>query len=294
MNGLLQDVVSASVDGVCVFDPQHVCILWSPAMERLTGVPAASAVGKQRAELLPDGDARPYTLLFTPAHDGGVIGIARKTEEGITELLSLASHKLKTPLTALQIHLGAQARQLQRRPPDLEALERGVGQAIEQSMRLADTINLLVDVSRIDSGRWKLDVQDFELGELVEGIVSRLKHTAAANGCEVKCKLQRVLGRWDRARLEEVVSTLLANAFKHGAGKPVEVTLRELDTEVELAIADHGPGIEEAELSQVFERAPRTALGLWIAKELVTAHHGQLLVQSGPDIGTTFIMKLPK
>lgn len=291
---LLDDLLAASIDGLCVFDRERRCSHWNPAMERLTGVSFAHAKGKTREELLPETEQRTFTVSFQPAAGGGVVGVARKTEAGITELLSLASHKLKTPLTALQIHLGALLRGVQRGQSDKAWLERSTSSAIEQAMRMADTINMLVDVSRMDSGRWKLDYVDCELGEIARRTTERLHHTAADSGCEVRVDAKGKLnGRWDQVRLEEVLATLLANAFKHGAGKPVDLALKDLGARVELVIADHGSGMPPDDLSRVFERGPRTALGLWIAKEIVTAHHGTIDVTSG-DGGSRFVIALPK
>ncbi|MBK7863108.1 MAG: PAS domain-containing sensor histidine kinase [Archangiaceae bacterium] len=291
---LLDDLLAASIDGLCVFDRVHRCTHWNAAMERITGIAPGDARGKTRDELLPEDPTRTFSVTFQPASDGGTIGVARKTEAAITEMLSVASHKLKTPLTALQIHLGAQLRGVMRGNQDKAWLERSTQSAIEQSMRMADTINMLVDVSRMDSGRWKLDYSEFDLAELAQHTIGRLKHTASDNGCEVKLSAPgKVSGLWDRVRLEEVLATLLANAFKHGAGKPVDLALADADDQVKLTIADHGPGIEPEELPAVFQRGPRTAFGLWIAKEIVAAHHGTIEVQSGSG-GSTFTLMLPK
>ena len=295
MADLFDDVLKASIDGICVFDREHRCTHWNRAIEGLTGITADAARGKLQSELFPPDEQRPFTLSFSPAGGGGVIGIARKSEAGINEMLSLASHKLKTPLAALQIHLGAQLRSLQRGQFEVPALERSTASAIEQSMRMADTINMLVDVSRIDSGRWKLDWSDFELGAVARHAVQRLEHTARESGCEVRADIQGALhGRWDRVRIEEVFATLLTNAFKHGAGRPVDLSLRDLGQQVEIVVADHGGGIAPEDLPKVFVRGPRTALGLWIAREIVQAHKGSIEVTSPPGDGSRFTITIPK
>ncbi len=293
---LLDDVLQASIDGICIFDRDRRCTHWNTALERLTGVDASRAIGRTQADLFPDSDQqRPYSLTFSPAGSGAVIGVARKSEAGINEMLSLASHKLKTPLAAMQIHLGAQLRQLQRGLFDKDNLERSTSSAIEQAMRMADTINMLVDVSRIDSGRWKLDWSDFELSAVVRHAAQRLKHTASDNGCEVRIDVPDELPvRMDRVRMEEVLATLLANSFKHGAGKPVDIEVRPQGSQVQIVVADHGGGIAPDDLPQVFTRGPRTALGLWIAKEIVLAHRGSIDVTSSPGQGSRFTIVMPR
>lgn len=264
-------------------------------MVTLTGRSTADALGKLRAELLPDDVPRTFALEASPTATGGVVCIARKSEEGVTELLSLASHKLKTPLTALQIHLGHQLRVVQRQQPEREWLEKSTTAALEQTMRLTDTINTMLDVSRIDSGRWKLEPQDFDLGQLVRDTVERLRRTANESGCDVTCTVTGdTAGRFDRVRMEEVLANLLGNAFKHGARKPVSVTLTDLGSQLKLVVEDHGVGIDSDQLAKVFERGPRTALGLWITRQIVQAHHGQITLESVPGAGSTFTITLPK
>jgi len=293
---LLDDVLQASIDGICIFDRDRRCTHWNKAMALLTGVEGSAALGKPQGELFPDTDQqRPYSLSFLPANGGAVIGVARKSEAGINEMLSLASHKLKTPLAAMQIHLGAQLRQLQRGTFDKENLERSTSSAIEQAMRMADTINMLVDVSRIDSGRWKLDWSDFELSAVVRHAAERLKHTASDNGCEIRIDVPAQLHvRMDKVRMEEVFATLLANAFKHGAGRPVDIQVQQQGSQVQIVVADHGGGIAPDDLPEVFARGPRTALGLWIAKEIVVAHRGSIDVTSSPGEGSRFTIVVPK
>jgi len=77
---LLDDLFSASIDGLCVFDRDRHCTHWSPSMERLTGLSATHATGRTREELLPETEHRTYALSFQPTSTGGGVGVGRKSE----------------------------------------------------------------------------------------------------------------------------------------------------------------------------------------------------------------------
>jgi signal transduction histidine kinase len=146
----------------------------------------------------------------------------------------------------------------------------------------------------MDSGRWKLDLQPVELASLARATVKRLEHTAGQNGCEVSFEASgEIHGMWDPLRLEQALATLLANAFKHGAGKAVDVSVTREGSRAVLKIGDHGAGIDAEAQPRVFERTPSTALGLWVTREIVQAHQGSITLQTAPGEGTCFIITLP-
>jgi signal transduction histidine kinase len=111
-----------------------------------------------------------------------------------------------------------------------------------------------------------------------------------------------VVGFWDRSRLDQVITNLLANALKFGAGKPVEVRVTALGEAAVLSVEDKGIGIHEADQRRIFERFERAVsagnysgmgLGLWITREIVEAHGGRIRLESRPGAGSTFRLTLP-
>ena len=111
-----------------------------------------------------------------------------------------------------------------------------------------------------------------------------------------------VEGCWDRARLERVVSILMSNAIKYGAGYPIEVRVKASDGRAFVEVTDHGIGIAPQDAARIFERFERAAptqhygglgLGLYVAREIVHAHGGSILVSSQPGAGATFTVVLP-
>jgi signal transduction histidine kinase len=104
-------------------------------------------------------------------------------------------------------------------------------------------------------------------------------------------------GEWDRARLDQVLSNLLSNATKYGAGKPIAVTARADGPQVRLAVHDQGIGIPQEDQVRIFERFERAVpgrnysgfgVGLWICKQIVESLGGVIRVQSQPGQGSTF------
>jgi len=216
------------------------------------------------------------------------------------EFLSIASHELKTPLTALQLQLQS----LRERVESMDGrMVTKLDRAARSSERLADLVETLLDVSRLATGRFELHPQGFDLAEAVGDVMERLREAATHARCELILKHDGALrGTWDRLRIEQVLTNLLSNAIKYAAGTPIEVSLSgEGDTAV-LEVSDQGPGIPEEALPRIFDRFERASevrhygglgLGLYVVREIVKAHHGMVTVHNRPGGGACFIVRLP-
>ncbi len=221
------------------------------------------------------------------------------------EFLSIASHELKTPLSPLKMQLESTRRALaQSDVVDVPRLEAKLQMAERQVDRLHGLVESLLDVSRIRAGRLELEREDFDLFALVDEVVSRLRPDLVKKGILVTVERSgEVTGRWDRARVDQVVTNLVSNALKYGSGKPVAVRIVGDDVEAVLTVADQGIGIDKRDLERIFARFERAVseqhygglgLGLYIAHQIVTAHEGTIKVESTPGVGTTFTVKLPR
>jgi two-component system OmpR family sensor kinase len=141
-----------------------------------------------------------------------------------------------------------------------------------------------------------------DLGALVEGRGRDLGPWAEAAGCAVELVVQPGLeGRWDRGGLEQALTNVIGNAFKYGAGAPVEITVEGDGAIAKARVRDHGVGLppEQQELIfQRFGRAPHTqgygglGLGLWIARQFLATMSGTIRVESRPGQGATFEIAL--
>ncbi len=213
--------------------------------------------------------------------------------------LGVASHELKTPLTALQLTLQALLRREGTEPMPAERVRL----ASRQVTRLTKLIDSLLDVSRVQSGRLTLDRERVDLGELVDEVAKRFEDEAALAGCAIRVRARgAAVGEWDRLRLDQVVSNLISNAIKYGAGAPIECEVERAGELARLRVIDHGIGIAKEDLTRVFDRFERAVsarqyhglgLGLHIASELARAHGGAIDVTSEPGAGATFTVALP-
>jgi PAS domain S-box-containing protein len=214
------------------------------------------------------------------------------------EFLSIASHELKTPLTALQLQLQG----LVDRLTGDEALALKADKARRAGERLADLVETLLDVSRITTGRLRLNPEKFDLVESARDVMERFQETAAQAGCTLSLKTGGpVVGTWDRLRIEQIVTNLVANATKYAPGAPVEVSIESEGDAAVLEVRDGGRGLREDDLSRVFgrfERAGGTAaggmgLGLYITRQFAEAHGGTVSARNVDGGGACFTVALP-
>ncbi|MFP2930274.1 PAS domain S-box protein [Pyxidicoccus sp. 3LG] len=217
------------------------------------------------------------------------------------EFLSIASHELKTPLSAIQLQLQSLLHGSHALEPKLR---KKAERAYKGGERLTELVETLLDVSRIATGRFVLSLRTFDLARSVEELVERFREQASAEGCELSLRLdESVTGEWDPLRVEQVVTNLLSNALKYAAGRPVELAVRTEGENAVLTVSDQGPGIPEPDRARIFDRFERAAsmshfggmgLGLYVARQIVEAHGGSIAVEEVAPHGARFIVTLPR
>ncbi len=163
----------------------------------------------------------------------------------------------------------------------------------------------MLDASRLAAGRLELELEAFDCGVLAREVVAQAQDEAARAGSALTLEVTgpTTQGVWDRHRIGQALSNIVANALKYGAGKPVKVTLLGERDRVELSCSDRGVGIDPSMLDSIFERFERPAavrshgglgLGLYVAREIVRAHGGDITVESTLGVGSTFKLSLPR
>ena len=230
----------------------------------------------------------------------------QQAEEAVNardEFLSIAAHELRNPLNALQLQLVGLQRAAQDRQdflPKAWVCER-IGQATDDVRRLVRLMHNLLDVSRITAGRIDLEPEDLDFRPIVHSVVGRF--VAQVKDGAITVDASPVSGRWDRQRLDQIVTNLLSNAVKYGQGRPIDISLAHDAEHVHLSITDRGIGIDAEQQERLFKRFERGVshrhyrgfgLGLWITREIVEAMGGRISVESSPGSGSTFAVVLPR
>ncbi|MDB4964590.1 MAG: Sensor histidine kinase [Myxococcales bacterium] len=238
----------------------------------------------------------------------------QRAVEARDEFLSVASHELKTPLTALRLQVQSLQRSVHRAPEaqySAEQLRAKFDAADRQVNRLVELIDALLDVSRVQAGHMDVNLEEIDLAAVVTEVVERGRTPAAATGSILKLDAATpVVGRWDRSRVDQVITNLVSNAIKYGGGKPIDVrvyveSFSDGDNQGRRAAAsvtDHGIGIAPADQARIFERFERAVsrtsyaglgLGLWISRQIAETLGGTIIVESAPGAGARFTLFLP-
>ncbi len=257
---------------------------------------------------VPGGDRRDELGVLARAITrtaGDLVGANAELARSVAardEFLSIASHELKTPLTALKLQLQGGVRRWgdehEGRPVPPWVLA-----ALRQLERVEALVAELLDLARIRTGRLTLRPRPVDLAEVVRGASERLREVLARAGNALELDLPGALPlECDPARLEQVIGNLLSNAAHHAPGTRVRLRLERDGDRVLLSVEDEGPGVPAEVRERVFEpyekvdRAQRghgLGLGLHIARQIVEAHHGTIRMLAAPGGGARVVVELP-
>jgi signal transduction histidine kinase len=163
----------------------------------------------------------------------------------------------------------------------------------------------LLDIAQIERGQLSINRAPLDLCDLARRVVEEAREQAEEHSLEITCEPEHLLLEGDDLRLEQVLQNLIQNAIKYSPpGAPVAVRIERQGAYASVAIADHGIGIPEAALAQLFQRfyrAPNVderqisgmGIGLFVVKEIVMLHGGTVQVESIEGQGSTFTIRLP-
>ncbi|HEU0169108.1 MAG TPA: GAF domain-containing protein, partial [Chloroflexota bacterium] len=266
----------------------------------------------------PDGGRSVFSINAAPIRDAqGTIVAAVAVFDDVSgeeelrrqreQFLAAAAHDLKTPLTTIQGLVQLLGRQLGRL--DLPQPERfgATMHSIESGTRKMNAlIEELLDLTRLDTtGALTLNRAPVDLGKLAQAVLDVYSASADNHRLVLDAPAEPLVGHWDEARLERVISNLIGNAIKYSP-EGGEVLLRvgkEAQGWARVTVADHGIGIPDSDVERVFERFQRgsnvpgslsgSGVGLSYVRQLVLQHGGAISVQSKLGAGTTFTFTLP-
>ena len=229
----------------------------------------------------------------------------RKSEAEVQvrdEFLAIAAHELNTPLTSLQLVVQGLRSGIAAMPA--EGVAKTLQLAERQTRKLRALVDQLLDVGRIAAmGHVALRLEEADLSVLVRDVAERFAGDAAkVHSALVVRATGAVVATVDPGRIEQILTNLIGNALKFGAGAEIDVDITQTNGHCQLAVHDAGIGIAPERLAHIFDRFERgvpasqfggLGLGLFIVRELVRAHGGSVRVQSTLGQGSTFVVELP-
>lgn len=244
-----------------------------------------------------------------PGERLGIIAIIRdvttlrELEQAKNDFVSTVSHELRTPLTSIKAYTATLRRQdvsfdEETRQQFLKVIE-------EETDRLTRLISDLLDMSRIESGRLELKKREFDMVKLAEIVVEKLRSQSARHTLVLSTQCDSAKVHADPDKIEQVLVNLLDNAIKYSPqGGEVRLEIGTHRHLVRCSVTDFGVGIPPEHLPHIFEKFHRvdnrstrevygTGLGLYVSKNIVEAHGGNIWVQSEPGKGSTFYFTLP-
>jgi signal transduction histidine kinase len=226
-----------------------------------------------------------------------------QVEELKNNFLSMMSHDLKTPLARIQ----GMADIALAKTDNLEVGQKNAIETIRKSAEeLTEFISSILDLSRVESQKIKLNLQSRDINRILEDLVKKYEYNAQQKNIEIICELDTLFSvKIDADLMRQVFSNLLENAIKYSpTNSKILITSEEMDGHIIVQIADQGIGITENEIKHIFTKFYRTkhvknspikgsGLGLYLAKYFVELHKGQISVESLPQQGSTFTVDLP-
>jgi len=228
----------------------------------------------------------------------------REAEEMKSTFISVVSHELKTPVALIKGY----AATLRREDASWDAATARDSLAVieEESDRLTQLIDNLLDASRLQAGQMRLERSDVFMDKLAARMVSEFRTQTARHTLELDFADDFPAIQGDEERLRQVLSNLLSNAIKYSPkGGRILVSGRFDDRYVYVAVSDQGMGVPTVERDRIFDRFYRvensltrrtqgTGLGLYLARSVVEAHGGQIWVEGNQGQGSTFVFTLPR
>lgn len=220
------------------------------------------------------------------------------------DMIGIVSHDLRNPVNAVKMLTGAILGTVRSSPLPLDVVEYST--IIRQAaMQMDSLIRDLLDVTRIEAGRLKVETVPTDVTELLNDALGTLNPVATGKSIELRLSTERGLPMVsaDRERIRQALSNLIGNSVKFSpAGSSIDLRAERRDDEVIVSVSDHGPGMNDEQLLHAFDRfwqSRRTdregaGLGLTITRGIVEAHGGKIWAESAVDEGSTFHFTLKK
>ncbi len=318
-NPAFQQLVSAQPDAIIGKPIDQVLLLLQPTSKTISTawstIPTVDWCNDQKAKL-PNGDIIPiaYQIIAIEEDDTEPIMIlikdARREQELIelrSEFVSIVSHQLRTPASAVKWYMETLIDNRRGNTLNEWQVDK-MHQAYQSNERMISLINDLLNASRLDSGKFQLHLTNFDLGKMVEEVKNELVHFARAHNVDLNNHITADLPQAsaDLDKVREVILNLTTNAIKYSPVGHHEVNISAVvkGKMIECSVQDQGIGIPEKDQAHLFEKFYRadnaiesqtegSGLGLYIAREIIRLHGGDISFTSKEGVGTTIYFNLP-
>lgn len=221
--------------------------------------------------------------------------------------LSVASHELKTPLTSIFLIVQSSKRNIEIHSNEetLSKILRSLELTENQLHRIAKLIDDMLEISRIEAGKFIFNFEEFEMCNLINEVIDRMNPLAVLETGKVieKNNFKNAKVKWDKSKIDQVLTNLISNALRYGLKNPIKITVEDLGHQIKISVLDKGIGIHESDkdkIFELFERGENTkeirglGLGLFITRQIVDHHKGQIFLESEIGKGSIFSIILPK
>jgi PAS domain S-box-containing protein len=332
-------IITNFTDGLLMFDQEEKLVLINPQAEFFLGINAKEVTGKSISELIKipqvekiikiikEGNQKVFrkevkikeelilevttvSVMRGRVKAGDLIILHDITREKAiermkTEFVSIAAHQLRTPISAikwtLRMILDGDLGEISKEQKDF------IEKIYQSNERMINLINDLLNVARIEEGRYLYSPTIGDLGVICEKIISSYKEEIERRGLELKFERPKKLPKvmLDVEKISLAIQNLIENAiFYNVPGGKIEISLKPKEKEIEFSIKDTGIGIPKEQHNRVFTKFFRSTnaikvktegsgLGLFITKNIIEAHRGKIWFESEEGKGTTFHFTLP-
>jgi signal transduction histidine kinase len=266
----------------------------------MTDVAEKSQLSMNDADLV--AMPRRESTAAAPVEEGPQVQELAVALAGRDRFIALIGHELRNTLAPMVL-LAEQFGTLAEGSHQPGKLLARVAMLTNNLNRLMATIGRIVEVADLRRGKLQLAPSMADLVNVVGEVCGELAREAAAGGSELVIDASApVIGRWDRARVKQIVANLVINAIRYGGGGRIEISVVAGTCGGELVVRDHGPGIDPAALPYLFEffehgrgaRPGGLGLGLWVVQTLCSAMGGAVTVENCSDGGARFCVVLPR
>lgn len=235
---------------------------------------------------------------------GTIVDITESKADEIrkNDFIAMASHELKTPLTSLKAYIQLLSKKLSGSGDSF--VENALSKANYQANRMTDLIHGFLDLSKLEPGKLKLKIQEFDINKLIAESIAEMGATGTHHVITF-AQRDKLMVAADREKIGQVIGNFLSNAIKYSArGSKISITSQKDGNFAEVAVKDEGIGIRAKDQEKLFQRFYRVenermknisgfGIGLYLSSEIIQRHNGKIGVQSEEYKGSVFYFSLP-